>query len=139
MWSAPHHGPLYRTYAELEARHGNYESARALFRRGLAADPFHAQLFHAFAEMEGKLGNIAALKELDDMARALFSEDKGKREAQLSEKQRLRSHETGAQAGAQAEAQLQQGAALGASLDALGEELQLLAKGRRGADDTAHL
>jgi len=47
MRSAPHHGPLYRTYAEMEAKRGDYGAARLLYQRGIAADPFYAQLFHS--------------------------------------------------------------------------------------------
>ena len=45
-----------------------------------------------FAEMEESLGNIAALKELDDTARSLYSGDAGLREAQrvLAERRKLR-------------------------------------------------
>ena len=38
--------------AEMEAKLGNYDDARRLYRAGLTADPFHAQLFHSYAEME---------------------------------------------------------------------------------------
>ena len=74
----------------MEAKKGNFDDARELYNRGLEADPLHAQLFHSFAELEGRLGNIAGLKRLDDLARSLFSKDKGKREAQraLAEKRR---------------------------------------------------
>ena len=48
MRSAPHHGPLYRTYAEMEAKRGRYDAARALYQKGIAADPFYAQLFHSY-------------------------------------------------------------------------------------------
>jgi tetratricopeptide (TPR) repeat protein len=74
----PMHGPLYNAYGSMEARLGNVERARAVFKRGITARCSDmASVWHGLGSVELRQGDTAAARRLflRGMAEAGRAED----------------------------------------------------------------
>jgi tetratricopeptide (TPR) repeat protein len=74
----PKHGPLYNAYGSMEARLGNVERARAVFKRGITARCTDmASVWHGLGSVELRQGDSAAARRLflRGMAEAGRAED----------------------------------------------------------------
>ena len=53
--ASPAHGPLYRSWAQMEYQMGNTAAARRRFEQGLEACPTYTRLYYAYADMEAAM------------------------------------------------------------------------------------
>lgn len=53
--ASPAHGPLYRSWAQMEYQLGNTAAARRRFEQGLEACPTYTRLYYAYADMEAAM------------------------------------------------------------------------------------
>lgn len=53
--ACPRHGPLYRTWGQIEFQAGNTADARKVFDRGLQACPTYDRLYYDFGDMEATM------------------------------------------------------------------------------------
>ncbi|CAM9548010.1 unnamed protein product [Scytosiphon promiscuus] len=65
MLADPAHGPLYNAYGTMEAKIGNVEHARDVYRRGIAARcTGAANVWQGFGKLEASAGNRDAAREI---------------------------------------------------------------------------
>lgn len=53
--ACPDHGPLYRSWAQLEFQAGNTADSRRVFEKGIAACPTYSRLYYAYGDMEASM------------------------------------------------------------------------------------
>lgn len=53
--ASPDHGPLYRSWAQMEYQLGNTAESRRKFEQGLEACPTYTRLYYAYADMEASM------------------------------------------------------------------------------------